>query len=70
MRPTIATLAQKMIVCTSPKLIRLVFQQAVPTVAIRWVLIRDPQRQFDPQALLCTDQQAQAQAILQWFVLR
>ena len=39
-------------------------------VAIRWVLMRDPQGQFDPQARLGTDQQAQAQAILQWFVLR
>jgi hypothetical protein len=38
-----------------------------PPVASRWVLIRDPQGQFDPQALLCTDQQAQT--ILEWFVL-
>ncbi len=46
------------------------YHNGLPPVAIRWVLIRDPQGQFDPQALLCTDQQAQAQAILQWFVLR
>ena len=46
------------------------FHNGLPPVAIRWVLIRDPQGQFDPQALLCTDQQAGAQAILEWFVLR
>jgi hypothetical protein len=46
------------------------FHNGLPPVAIRWVLIRDPQGQFDPQALLCTDQQASAQTILQWFVLR
>jgi hypothetical protein len=27
----------------------------LPAVPIRWVLIRDPQQRFDPQALLCTD---------------
>lgn len=46
------------------------YHAGLPPVAIRWVLIRDPQGQFDPQALLCTDQQASAQAILEWFVLR
>ena len=46
------------------------YHNGLPPVAIRLVLIRDPQGQFDPQALLCTDQQAQAQAILEWFVLR
>lgn len=46
------------------------YHSGLPPVAIRWVLLRDPQGQFDPQALLCTDQQASAQAILEWFVLR
>lgn len=46
------------------------YHNGLPPVAIRWVLIRDPQGQFDPQALLCTEQQAGAQAILEWFVLR
>jgi len=46
------------------------YHNGLPPVAIRWVLIRDPLGQFDPQALLCTDQQTQAQAILEWFVLR
>lgn len=46
------------------------YHTGLPPVAIRWVLIRDPQGQFDPQALLCTDQQTSAQSILEWFVLR
>jgi DDE superfamily endonuclease len=46
------------------------YHNGLPPVAIRWVLIRDPQGQVDPQALLCTDQQASPQAILEWFVLR
>jgi hypothetical protein len=39
-------------------------------VAIRWVLIRDPQGQFASQALLCTDQTIAATQIIAWFVLR
>jgi hypothetical protein len=41
-----------------------------PPLPIRWVLVRDPQGKFKPQALLCTDQQAQPVQILQWFVMR
>ena len=37
---------------------------------IRWVLIRDPQGSFAPQALLCTDPAQDPTLILQWFVLR
>ena len=37
---------------------------------IRWVLIRDPQGAFVPQALLCTDPAADPTQILEWFVLR
>ena len=39
-------------------------------VLIRWVLIRDPQGAFTPQALLCTDPSADPTQILEWFVLR
>jgi hypothetical protein len=46
------------------------YHAGLPPVAIRWVLIRDPQGKFESQVLLCTDQQASAQAILEWFVLR
>ena len=34
------------------------------------MLIRDPQGVFDPQALLCTDPEADPTQILEWFVLR
>jgi len=39
-------------------------------VAIRWALIRDPQGQFTPQALLCTDQTIAATQLIAWLVLR
>ena len=46
------------------------YRSSKPPVTIRWVLIRDPQGAFDPQALLCTDPAADPIQILQWFVLR
>jgi hypothetical protein len=46
------------------------YQSPVPPVAIRWVLIRDPKGQYEPLALLCTDQQAEAVQVVSWFVLR
>ncbi|UFN48541.1 hypothetical protein LPC08_21410 [Roseomonas sp. OT10] len=42
----------------------------MPIVPIRWVLIRDPQRRFSPQALLCTDLHRAPEQILGWFVQR
>ena len=42
----------------------------LPVVPIRWVLVRDPHRRFDPQALLCTDQAADPLQVLRWFVQR
>ena len=39
-------------------------------VPIRWVLIRDPQERFDPQALLCTDLAQSPLTIVSWFVRR
>lgn len=41
-----------------------------PPVPIRWVLIRDPQGKFKPQALLCTDLTVKPEQIIKWFVLR
>jgi DDE superfamily endonuclease len=41
-----------------------------PVVPIRWVLLRDPQRRFDPQALLCTDAAQEPLQIIRWFVRR
>lgn len=37
---------------------------------IRWVLVRDPQGDYDPVALLCTDVAAEALSIVTWFVQR
>ena len=39
-------------------------------VLIRWVLVRDPQHQFEPQAFLCTDLKATPAQILAWFCQR
>jgi hypothetical protein len=41
-----------------------------PPVAIRWVLIRDPQKCFKPQALLATNLEQTCAQILAWFVRR
>jgi len=41
-----------------------------PPVAIRWVLIRDPQEAFKPQALLSTNLTHPPEQILTWFVRR
>jgi DDE superfamily endonuclease len=42
----------------------------MPVVPIRWVLLRDPYRRFDPQALLCTDQAQEPLQVICWFVRR
>ena len=39
-------------------------------VAIRWVLVRDPSGEKEPQAFLCTDLNADPADILRWFVRR
>ena len=41
-----------------------------PPVAIRWVLIRDPQERFKPQALLSTNLEYTCAQMLAWFVCR
>src|SRR5919201_3514500 len=41
-----------------------------PVVPLRWVLLRDPQKQFSQQALLCTDVSVRPQQIVEWFVVR
>jgi DDE superfamily endonuclease len=46
------------------------FHAGLPIVPLRWVLVRDPERQFKPQAFLCTDEAVDPVQILQWFVLR
>jgi hypothetical protein len=46
------------------------FHYGMPPVALRWVLIRDPENRFKTQALLCTHREAEATAIVHWFVQR
>src|SRR6188508_3469312 len=41
-----------------------------PTVALRWVLLRDPAGQFEPQALLSSDPSVLPAQIVAWFVAR
>jgi hypothetical protein len=42
----------------------------LPVVPIRWVLIRNPEHRFAPQALLCTDLARDPAQIVSWFVQR
>ena len=46
------------------------YSTGLPAVPIRWVLIRDPEGGFEPQALLCTDLQADPERIVSWYVMR
>ena len=46
------------------------FHAGLPVVPLRWVLVRDPERKFKPQAFLCTDEAADPVQILHWFILR
>ena len=46
------------------------YSTGLPAVALGWVLIRDPQGEFQPQALLCTDLAAEPEQIISWFVRR
>jgi hypothetical protein len=41
-----------------------------PPVPLRWVLLRDPAGQFEPQALLSTDPTVSPAQIIAWFVAR
>jgi hypothetical protein len=46
------------------------FHNGKAPVPIRWLLIRDPRGELDPQALLCTDPEVDALQIVGYFVLR
>jgi hypothetical protein len=46
------------------------YSTGLPAVAVRWVLVRDPQEEFATQALLCTDLHAKPERIISWFVRR
>jgi hypothetical protein len=46
------------------------YHRGQPPVDLRWVLLRDPAGQFDPQALLSTDPTMAPTQIIAWFVAR
>jgi hypothetical protein len=46
------------------------YHSGIPPVPIRWVLVRDPLGEHEPQAFLSTDLDATPATILQWFVFR
>ena len=46
------------------------YHSGLPPVPIRWLLVRDPLGELQPQAFLCTDLDAAPVDILQWFVAR
>jgi hypothetical protein len=46
------------------------YSTGLPAVPIRWVLIRDPEGGFEPQALLCTDLETDPEQIVRWYVMR
>jgi len=46
------------------------YHAGMAPVPIRWVLVRDPLAEHEPQAFLSTDLDAAPETILQWFVLR
>jgi hypothetical protein len=46
------------------------YHPGAPTVALRWVLLRDPAGQFEPQAFLSTDPSVPPARIVAWFVAR
>ena len=46
------------------------YSTGLPAVPLRWVLIRDPQEEFETQALVCTDLAAEPEQIISWFVRR
>ena len=46
------------------------YHRGQPPVDLRWVLLRDPDGQFDPQALLSTDSTVAPTQIISWFVAR
>ncbi|MDT4955059.1 MAG: hypothetical protein QOJ02_3197 [Acidobacteriota bacterium] len=46
------------------------YHAGMPAVPIRWVLVRDPEAEFDAQAFLSTNLEVAPQQMLEWFVRR
>ena len=46
------------------------YSTGLPAVPLRWVLVRDPAKEFNTQAFLCTNLDAKPERIISWFVRR
>ncbi len=46
------------------------YHSGLPPVPLRWILVRDPKQQFEPQAFLCTDTTIEPLTILSWYARR
>ena len=46
------------------------YSTGLPAVSLRWVLIHDPHEEFETQALLCTELDADPERIISYFVRR
>jgi hypothetical protein len=46
------------------------YHSGMPSLPLRWVLVRDPHGTFEPQAVLCTDLTVDPVQILEWLVRR
>lgn len=46
------------------------YHSGLPSVPIRWLLVRDPEGRLDPQGFLCTQLDADPAPILAWFAQR
>jgi len=46
------------------------YHAGLAAVPIRWVLVRDPEEEFDAQAFLSTNLEVEPQQMLEWFVRR
>jgi hypothetical protein len=59
---------EKEILITSGKCVW--FHMGKEAVPIRWVIVKDPLGKFETQVLLCTNQEAEPQKIVEWFIRR
>ena len=46
------------------------YHRGRPVLPVRWILLRDPEGDFEPQALLCTDLNRDPHDIIGWFIRR
>lgn len=46
------------------------YHSGMAAVPIRWVMVRDPEEEFDAQAFLSTNMKVEPQQMLEWFVRR